>query len=273
MNSKFSTRRFRIFLWVGLSSIFLYLLIQINKKPLWFRSVSIDDACPRWKNFSSIDVNRYERCFYRSRNDDFWPVERLRHEAFKNLLNSSSFIIEIGGNIGYDTQRFIELYDPSIITFEPLVKMAKDLERKFSTNPKVEVRPVGLGNRKRKEIIKQAGSDNSGSSIFHKNRYESSPRVEEIQIENIVNVINEIRMKQPTIDMLTMNCEGCEFEILDALIENDLLKHFRIVQIASHVDLLPDGHCQYCLFQQRLDDTHRIIYHYFKLWEAWIRCQ
>ena len=82
-------------------------------------------TCETWKNSSYINFMKYEKCLKWSRNDAFWGVQGIRHTAFKNLLNSSSLIVEVGGNIGHDTSKFIELYNSSIISYEPLVPMWK----------------------------------------------------------------------------------------------------------------------------------------------------
>ena len=70
--------------------------------------------------------------------------------------------------------------------------------------------------------------------------------------------------------MLTVNCEGCEFEVLPALILNNLTQYFRNIQFATHVGFLTDTPCIYCQIEQSLERTHQINYHYNMLWEGWI---
>ena len=72
------------------------------------------------------------------------------------------------------------------------------------------------------------------------------------------------------IDMLSINCEGCEFEIIPALILNNLTQYFRIIQFASHINLVPHSSCIYCQIQQALERTHQVLYHYRKVWEGWV---
>ncbi|CAF1157519.1 unnamed protein product [Rotaria sordida] len=230
-------------------------------------------SCNTWKNFSYINISKYEKCLKQKRDDSFWSVDKIRHTAFKNLLNSSSLIIEIGGNTGLDTSQFITLYNSSIISFEPLVTMSEALKEKFKTNSKIEIQPYGLGNRARNLSIELFDSNNMGTSIFRKLSSKNSSKIQQIQLLDIVQVIDNIRKtktKYGIIDMISINCEGCEFEILPALILNNLTQYFRIIQFASHMGFLAESPCIYCQIEQALERTHQIIYHYTMLWEAWV---
>ncbi|CAF1556071.1 unnamed protein product [Rotaria sp. Silwood1] len=230
-------------------------------------------SCDSWKNFSYINITKYEKCLKQSRDDSFWPVQGIRHTAFKDLLNSSSLIIEVGGNTGLDTSQFITLYNPSIISFEPLIKMSKILKEKFQKNSKIEIQSYGLGNRARNLSIEPFDTDNTGTSIFRKLSRKNSSIIEQIQLLDVVQVIENIRKtrtKYGIIDMISINCEGCEFEILPSLIINNMTQYFRIIQFGSHMSFITESSCIYCQIEQALERTHQIKYHYTMLWEAWI---
>lgn len=223
---------------------------------------------------TSIDSRAYQTCLTWHRDDAFWSVQGIRHTAFKGLLNSSSLIIEIGGNTGLDTSKFVELYNPFIISFEPLVQMAKDLMEKFQRNPKIEIQPYGLGNRARTISIEPFGdASNTGTSIFRKLPTKNSSKIEQIRLLDVIEVIKNIQKNRTAdgmIDLISINCEGCEFEILPALILHDMTQYFRIIQFASHMDVLQGSSCIYCQIEQALQRTHSIKYRYVMLWEAWI---
>ncbi|CAF1142425.1 unnamed protein product [Rotaria sordida] len=230
-------------------------------------------TCETWKNFSYINVSKYQNCLKWHLDTSFWPVQGLRHTSYKNLLNSSSLIIEVGGNRGHDTTEFIKLYNPFIISFEPLVPMSEALKKKFKTNPKIEIQPYGLGNRARNLLIEPYDYANVGTSIFRKLSSKNSSKIQHIQLLDVVQVIENIRKtktKYGIIDMISINCEGCEFEILPALILNNMIQYFRIIQFGSHMGFVAGSPCIYCQIEQALEKTHRIKYHYKKLWEGWV---
>jgi FkbM family methyltransferase len=246
-------------------------------KSIWIASrldiVYDNFTCETWKQFSYINIQKYENCLKWSPNESFWDVQGMRHTSYKNLLNSSSLIVEVGGNIGHDTSQFIQLYNSSIITFEPLVSMAKDLIKQFKTNPKIEIQPYGLGNRARNLPIEPFDGSNAGTRIFRKISSTNSSIIQQIQLLEVIQVIENIRRtktKDGMIDMISINCEGCEFEIIPALILNNLTQYFRIIQFGTHIGLLTGSACIYCQIEQALERTHQTIYHYSMLWEGWM---
>jgi FkbM family methyltransferase len=264
---------------IGLSILFLFsksdtnFLILISNAIIPTSTIVYGNfTCETWRNFSYINVSKYQQCLTWRPNEGFWAVQGLRHTAHKHLLNSSSLIIEVGGNSGHDTVRFIELHNPSIISYEPLVSMSKDLSKQFKSNPKIEIRPYGLGNRARNLSVEPNDQGNAGTSIFRKLSSANSSKIQQIQLLDIIETIQNIRKTRTIngmIDMLSINCEGCEFEILPALILNNMTQYFRIIQFASHTGLVSKSPCIYCQIEQALERTHQTFYHYTMLWEGW----
>ena len=230
-------------------------------------------TCQTWKNISHINQDKYKQCLHLGSNGAFWSVEGLRHTAHKHLLNSSSLIIEVGGNRAHDTVKFIEFHNPWIISFEPLASMAKSLADQFKDNPKVQVRPYGLGNHARRLLIEPNDAGNAGTSIFRPLTSPNSSSIQNIELLDIVKVIEDIRKtrtRDGMIDMISINCEGCEFEVIPALILNNLTQYFRVIQFASHINLVPDSSCIYCQIEQAFERTHKTLFYYSKLWEGWV---
>jgi hypothetical protein len=151
--------------------------------------------------------------------------------------------------------------------------MWKNLTEQFKSNPKIQIHPYGLGNHARSVLIEPNDMGNAGTSIFRPLSSPNSSLIQRIQLLNIVEVIQNIRKtrtKTGIIDMISINCEGCEFEIIPALILNNLTQYFRIIQLATHLSLLSESSCIYCQIEQALQQTHQILYHYPKLWEGWV---
>ncbi|CAF0802777.1 unnamed protein product [Adineta ricciae] len=150
--------------------------------------------------------------------------------------------------------------------------MSKSLMKKFRTNPKVEIQPYGLGNHARTVEIERAGNQNEGTSIFRKLSSKNSTKIQSIQLLDFVQTIENIRKTKTSngiIDMISMNCEGCEFEVLPALVLSNLAQYIRIIQFGSHMEVFRESSCIYCQIQQALEKTHKVVYQYTMLWEAW----
>ncbi len=126
------------------STILLFFKLDKNNLTLVFTEFLLSSmivygnfTCKTWRNFSYIDVSKYQECLKMGADGSFWAVEGLRHTAHKKLLNSSSLVIEVRGNRGHDTVKFIEFHNLSIISYEPLVEMWKSLTEQFKSNPKI----------------------------------------------------------------------------------------------------------------------------------------
>ena len=222
---------------------------------------------------SYINERKYQECLSLGSDGSFWGVEGLRHTAHKHLFNSSSLIIEVGGNRAHDTVKFVEFHNPWIISYEPLVSMVVNLTEQFKSNPKVQIQPYGLGNRARSLLIERNDAGNAGTSIFRELSSPNSTLIERIELLDVVEVIEEIRRtrtKDGMIDMISINCEGCEFEIIPALILNNLTQYFRVIQFASHINLVPHSSCIYCQIEQAFQRTHKTLFYFSKLWEGWV---
>ena len=151
--------------------------------------------------------------------------------------------------------------------------MSEKLMEKFKSNGKVEIRPYGLGNRARKLSVQLHDAANAGTSMFRSLSSTNASKIRQIQLLNVTEVIENIRntrTRNGIIDMISINCEGCEFEILPALILNNMIQYFRIIQFGTHTELLREASCIYCQIEQALQRTHQIKFHYTKIWEGWI---
>lgn len=274
-----STRRY---IYVALCFIFLLFLksfknnlnVPIKPSNSYPKIIYGNFSCETWKNNSYIDVKKYLDCLQWGVNGGFWAVESIRHTAQKNLLDSNSIIVEVGGNRGHDTVKFIEFYNSTILSFEPLFDNWKNLIEQFKTNKKIEIYQYGFGSYERDVLVEMNDVGNAGTSIFRKFSSENSTLIRKIHLLNIVETMRNIienRTSNKIIDMISINCEGCEFEVIPALILNNMTYFFRIIQFATHTGFLPESSsCIYCQIQQGLERTHQRLYHYSKLWEGWV---
>ena len=77
------------------------------------------------------------------------------------------------------------------------------------------------------------------------------------------------------IDLLTMDCEGCELDILDDLLENNMMQYFKNIQFESHSHVTrlkrDNWEERYCRMQQYLTRSHRLTFQYKHVWENWRR--
>ncbi len=90
---------------------------------------------------------------------------------------------------------------------------------------------------------------------------------ETVQLKSIVDFIQENTIQ--SVDLIKINIEGGEYELLEALIENNLIPVFKNIQVQFHDFLLDDGKERMISIQENLSKTHQITYQYEFVWENW----
>lgn len=127
---------------------------------------------------------------------------------------------------------------------------------------------LGLGIRNEIVMVKVDGNNACATSKFS-----GAGGKTPLYITNATDFLLKIGLGTFDIDLLTMNCEGCEFEALETILSTNVVNHLRNIQFATHSTIpgLKDPIQRYCNIQQLLMRTHRPTYQYKFIWESWRR--
>jgi len=174
-------------------------------------------------------------------------------------LNPDSIVFDLGGYKGEYSADIFCKYNPYIYIFEPVESFFKIINNKFSNNKKVESYNFGLSSRNQQLQINL--SDNS-SSIYIK-----SDQTEVIVLKSIVEFIQNERITQ--VDLIKINIEGGEYDVLEALIDNNLISIFKNIQVQFHDFIIENAKERMGIIQSKLSKTHEITYQYEFVWENW----
>ncbi len=217
---------------------------------------------------ASKSLRRLRRKFLptaRERAYDRWVADRgdatLRLEY---PLNSNSLVLDLGGFEGRWAQEIFARYGCRIEVFEPVQRYAQALVERFRSEPGIRVHDFGLGASSRTESIRICGDS---SSVFG----EAGER-EEIRIVEAPGWFAEQTLAGVglTVDLMKINIEGGEYELLERLLEADLVRQIRYLQIQFH-DIAPDSAARMRRIQDALRATHRPAYQYTFVWDGWTR--
>lgn len=139
---------------------------------------------------------------------------------------------------------------------------------KFYSFDRVTVVNVGLGTRNEVLLVKIEGNNACATSKFS-----GAGGTTPLYITNATEFMLKIGVGIFDVDLLTMNCEGCEFEALEMLLSTNLVEHFKNIQFATHSTIpgIQKPLERYCAIQQLLSRTHRPTYQYKFIWESWRR--
>lgn len=141
---------------------------------------------------------------------------------------------------------------------------ASELVKNWKNVPRSTIHTFGLGSETKAVTNVRV----VGQSTFAMES-SSDANGETVHIRNIQEVWKE--MGNPSIDLLHMNCEGCEWEMLETLLWSEIIHKVRILQVGTHwFAQVKNIEQWYCAIEAKLETTHQKIYHQFFAWERWI---
>lgn len=133
---------------------------------------------------------------------------------------------------------------------------------------RVTVLNIGLGMRNEVVLVKIEG--NNGCAT---NKFSGAEGKTPVFITNTTEIMLKLGVGLFDVDLLTLNCEGCEYETLEMLTSTNLISHFKNIQFATHSTIkgIRAPFERYCALEQLMLRTHRPTYQYRFIWESWRR--
>lgn len=175
-------------------------------------------------------------------------------------LNKNSCVFDIGGYKGQWASDIFAMYGCRIHVFEPVPEFVKFMEQRFSRNKKIVVHNYGLSNITRKRLITL--NDDSSSAFKEGDRKIHAVFVDIFAFLRKNHVLN--------VDLMKINVEGCEYDILDRLIDTGLVSCVGNIQVQFH-NFVPNSGERMRQIQARLIETHEPTYQFLYVWENWKR--
>ncbi|OWF49232.1 uncharacterized protein LOC110452079 [Mizuhopecten yessoensis] len=210
-------------------------------------------------------IQTYQEEYIRALKEEI--ADRDIRYTSHSYLDRNSFMIEAGGHRGNDTYEFNSRYHPGFyIVLEPVPVFYDILVKKFQQSPNIAVYNFGIDVKDGNFNISES-SDNAVSIFMTDNQ-----KGRRIQIVNTTRFFEKLSVRSREVDLITLNCEGCEYAVLDLLLSTDYIRHFRNIQFQSH--RIP-GICypvrRFCWYQELLGKTHKLIFQFKFVWESWAR--
>tara|TARA_B100000900_G_scaffold400709_1_gene404625 strand:- start:221 stop:880 length:660 start_codon:yes stop_codon:yes gene_type:complete len=174
-------------------------------------------------------------------------------------LNKESIVFDLGGYKGEFASSIYNLYKSHIYIFEPVPSFFQIINNTFINNDKVFTYNYGLSA---KDCTVEISSTDDGSSV-----YINSSNSQKIKLKSIVGFIKKNKIKK--IDLIKINIEGGEYEVLEALLENNMISIFKNIQVQFHDFIIQNAEERMINIQRKLELTHELTYQYVFVWENW----
>ncbi len=193
------------------------------------------------------------------KNVEFWNSDDGdKNKRLIYPLGKNSVVFDVGGYEGGWSSDIFSKYQCTIHVFEPAQKYIRYLKDRFLHNEHIVIHPFGLSN-KNEDVSFQVTSDQS--SVFIDKGEEE--KVKMIKISDFIKNKNIHH-----IDLIKMNIEGGEYDLLENLIQENLIKNINNIQIQFH-SFVPNAVDRMRKIQKELSKTHHLTYQYEFVWENW----
>jgi FkbM family methyltransferase len=195
--------------------------------------------------------------------------EEIRFNSIKNINPPRCIIMDVGGNTNADdTSKFLTMYGGcTYYVYEPIPSYYKTLEKNFKHNGNVNIVGIGWGSKNEEYYI--SSKNLKGQATFIMDTKLNSGDIL-LKIKTPYSILEELNF--PDIDLLHINCEGCEWESLLFMGENDLFKYFRTIQFSVHnYGKVGVGvrSWELCQIKSYLIKTHEMVEGIPFGWERW----
>lgn len=192
-------------------------------------------------------------------------MEKMRWENYP--LSESSIVFDVGGYRGDWTQKIVEIYNPRVYIFEPVLEFSAALKRRFKPNGKVHVFTVGLFD---KTMLHQMTVFKDSSSMFDKgDRRSRGPKIM-VKLVDIQEFLSQRERKVREIALIKINIEGAEYRLLQRMIGAHIVERCHDIQIQFHSSY-PNARALRDEIRAELRKTHFTTYDYPWKWENWRR--
>lgn len=194
--------------------------------------------------------------------------EEERFMPEHTLRGPGCSIWEVGANIkASDSRQFMSIFpDCQFHAYEAVPQFADSLLQHWSNEKgatQLHIHAYGLGGRSRTFTMHEASL--AGQSTFIQESYQGNISVQVKTFDEAVEEAHGI----PT--MISLNCEGCEWDLLRAGLDSGFLQQVSVIQIGWHNygEHIGERVLQLCTLRQRLGISHDFVTGVAFGWERW----
>lgn len=192
-------------------------------------------------------------------------MEEWRYEY---PLTTDSVVIDGGGYLGKWCRPIADKYQCAVHVFEPVMRFREEIWAHASPTARqhLVLHPYGIAATSRVEQFQISG-DSTG-------QFAPPNETEEVSLYGIGQIFADLNLGH--VDLLKLNIEGGEYEVLEAMLDADLMKRVRFLQVQWHgpnwcAAPFPGVEERRRAIKGRLFKTHRTTWESPWVWENYER--
>ena len=200
------------------------------------------------------------------------PLRTTKLFAKPWVFPASATVLDVGSNVGSNLIEFMtQGAQPSVAvhTYEPVAAIRERLEVNVRRFPQIHVHPFGLASENRTACFRLGGKHNlEGTTAVSQLR--SAGSCARGQTEATLVAIGDVLDSYRRIQLLHVNCEGCEYDIIPG-IPATALNRIDAIELQAH-PLENRQLAAYCALEAHLRAARFArIYRFPFVWELWAR--
>lgn len=243
------------------------------------------EDCLFWARYAARD-----RHIEGSRKTDFNKIAAYRlSEPFEPPLRRNGTGLYVGAHRGAeDGVHFHRHLGLRLHVFEPSRSFFRSLREAIGDVEGFTLHNYGLGAETQRMHLDVGGIETASRVVDPSSSSDAVPNgTEEVLIRAAPEAVAEVLGREGgEVELLHVNCEGCEYDVLEALRASRQLAGVEQVQIATHLlpHTLPGADWQeavqlslqvssirYCEMHRALSETHERAFGLPWVWERWTR--
>lgn len=190
----------------------------------------------------------------------------------EGFLDASSIVVDVGGFVGEAVQNFLHKFACRVFIFEPVEEYAHALEKRFrSANDRVIVLNYGIGSRDENVSFVVDGDRSHISDVANAEKTGSNGGGQVVQMHTLTPFFDKLERQHGArfVDLMHVNCEGCEFAVLEYLLNSPWIYRIKHLLVQFHSFRDVDAVDRRCTLRSRLACTHTLAWDRAFVWERW----
>lgn len=222
-------------------------------------------TCSVPRPFTGADQDRAREAFRKAGHNG---MRRLFSPSAWLVASAATLVVDVGSFEGVDLMAFMQRAGPlaknvTVHTFEPVKATRLRLQHNVGNYSQIHIHPYALGDSTRAMCTDGTGDAATMRPIHMRGTCMPQRRVHMVDTWHVINSFGH------SVDLLQLNCEGCELAVLHHMLKRAAVTRVvKSIEVQFHRSAVTEA--SYCTLDARLRALgYTLEYRFPYVWERW----